>query len=250
MLCEASSVTKAIKTAWQQAGKPSEFSIKILETGEKGFLWFTKHPAIVSISYDPRKQTEQTVEKQIQPIIGRKQQLPQPSQSTAQDALRKKQHPRKGETPASNVAPQKSQLRELRGQPNIASAHTQQQPQKQQASQHQTQSPRPLGLDAAPSIIWADEQVSDISQWLQETLVLLESESKFTATIDKKNLRIVVDQPIIPGAEESKSLYISLSNLFMQALKKKNKKKFHGLSIIITIKGATHNGHQKANTAE
>jgi len=55
MLLEASTVEKAIEEAWNEVGKPAEFTIKILDAGKKGFFWFKKSPAIISITYDPRK---------------------------------------------------------------------------------------------------------------------------------------------------------------------------------------------------
>lgn len=60
MLHEASTVLKAIEQAWQESGKPTEFTIKVLELGKKSVLWFSKQRAIVSITYDPKKQTVST----------------------------------------------------------------------------------------------------------------------------------------------------------------------------------------------
>ena len=57
LLIQASSVEKAVDKAWSDAGQPTEFSIKILDFGEKGFLGITKRAAIVSILYEPQKQT-------------------------------------------------------------------------------------------------------------------------------------------------------------------------------------------------
>lgn len=49
---EASSIAKAIEKAWERAGKPSSFSVKIYETGEKNFLGFTKKSAKVGIFFE------------------------------------------------------------------------------------------------------------------------------------------------------------------------------------------------------
>ena len=57
MLQEASSVAKAIDQAWQESGKPKEFSLRVLQEPVKNFFGFVKKPAIVSIIYDPRKHT-------------------------------------------------------------------------------------------------------------------------------------------------------------------------------------------------
>ena len=57
ILQQGSSVEKAIEKAWIKAGTPTEFSIQILEFGKKGFLGITKKQAIVSITYNQRRQT-------------------------------------------------------------------------------------------------------------------------------------------------------------------------------------------------
>jgi len=49
---EASSIAKAIEKAWERAGKPQAFSVKIYETGEKNFLGFTKKSAKVGIFFE------------------------------------------------------------------------------------------------------------------------------------------------------------------------------------------------------
>lgn len=53
LLQEASSVEKAVALAWEAAGCPKEFTVKVLEKGERGFLGFSKKPAVVSIVYKP-----------------------------------------------------------------------------------------------------------------------------------------------------------------------------------------------------
>lgn len=55
MLQEASSIAKAVDKAWQEAGKPAEFTLKILQESQRNFFGLLKKPAIVSIIYDPRK---------------------------------------------------------------------------------------------------------------------------------------------------------------------------------------------------
>lgn len=49
---EASSIAKAIEQAWLSAGKPAEFSIKVLEEPQKNFLGFTIRSAKVALYFD------------------------------------------------------------------------------------------------------------------------------------------------------------------------------------------------------
>src|SRR5258708_17435903 len=82
MLHEASSVIKAIEKAWIESGKPLEFTINIHEVEEKNFFGFTKRPAIVSITYDPRKQPNKNFDKKEAPSAPSRQSRPQPARPT------------------------------------------------------------------------------------------------------------------------------------------------------------------------
>lgn len=57
---EASSIAKAVDQAWEKAGYPAEFSIKVLETPEKNFLGFTKRSAKIALFFDfvPKAKTK------------------------------------------------------------------------------------------------------------------------------------------------------------------------------------------------
>ncbi len=56
---EASSVFKAIEKAWDRAGKPHEFSVKIFEESKKNFFGLTTKSAKVGIFFDERAITKQ-----------------------------------------------------------------------------------------------------------------------------------------------------------------------------------------------
>lgn len=95
---EASSISKAIKNGWIKAGRPQEFSVKIFEEPEKGFLGlFTKKRAKIGIFFkeiaeapaervrkSPRQEfrTRHIQERQEGPSLGRpsQQQQRQPQQ--------------------------------------------------------------------------------------------------------------------------------------------------------------------------
>jgi predicted RNA-binding protein Jag len=57
ILQEANSIERAIDKAWNEAGKPKEFTIRVLDEGERNFLGLSRRPAIVSIFYKPEKVT-------------------------------------------------------------------------------------------------------------------------------------------------------------------------------------------------
>jgi predicted RNA-binding protein Jag len=66
ILQEGSSVLKAVEQAWSTAGKPQEFTIKVLESESKNFLGITTKPAIISITYEAKNQFVKTKERIIE----------------------------------------------------------------------------------------------------------------------------------------------------------------------------------------
>ncbi|MFC1894362.1 Jag N-terminal domain-containing protein [Candidatus Dependentiae bacterium] len=73
MLQEGATVFKAIKKAWNNCDKPEEFTIKILEFGEKSFFGITKKPAVVSINYNIKKQPKKPEYKFEKKEVSRKE---------------------------------------------------------------------------------------------------------------------------------------------------------------------------------
>lgn len=49
---EGSSVVKAVEKAWEAAGKPKEFSVKVFEEAQKNFLGLTTKSAKIAIFFD------------------------------------------------------------------------------------------------------------------------------------------------------------------------------------------------------
>ncbi len=52
---EASSISKAIDQAWNRAGKPTEFSVKVLETPERNLFGLTVKSAKIALFFDEQK---------------------------------------------------------------------------------------------------------------------------------------------------------------------------------------------------
>ncbi len=55
---EASSISKAIDLAWNRAGKPSQFSIKVLEEPERNMFGLTVKSAKIAIFFEEQRKAE------------------------------------------------------------------------------------------------------------------------------------------------------------------------------------------------
>lgn len=182
ILQEDSSVVKAIEKAWNQSGRPSTFTVNILNFEEKGLFGFLKQPAVVSVAYDPIKRT--VYEKR--PVVG-------PNKSN------------KKKTEPYVVPNNKKPVSKERKESKI---------KKDQ-------------------ILWKDEFVSFVKLSFKDILKIMGFSVGFTVSVENKMLNIFLDSKILKDAEDEKMFFISISNLLMQFLKRKYKKKFSNYYLII-----------------
>lgn len=206
MLHEASSVTKAVEKAWAESGKPTEFTIRVLEVGEKNFLGMTKRPAIVSITYDPKKQGGAVARKDFRsgrPAGSVEVRQPRPAVRQPMPAMEKKDVPV--------------------------------QDRQRQAGQ---QAPRPQGQGqfVAYDENWTPELAADVQACFKDIADLFVISTPYEVKVDKKMLYIIFSSAILSTPDEDRQLFVSLSYLLIQILKKKHKKKFRGFHLIINTK--------------
>lgn len=243
MLHEASSVAQAIEKAWVESGKPEEFTINILEPGKKGLFGFiTKRPAIVSITYDPKKISQR---QERAANHDRKA-----NQSRRQERLedRKPGRQQSGHAPAQKenrpqVRDQKATQRPA-GQEGERAGRQQQQDRPSANNLNQRQEKSGFQVD-----LWTPELADQIKVWLQELCALMEISVQFTTHIDKKILHVTFQERIF-SADDERALYMSLAYVLMQFLKKAHKKKFHNCHIVISTKGFGVHDKRTSSTPE
>lgn len=205
MLHEASTVIKAIQKAWEDAGKPLEFTVNIHEIGEKNFLGFTKRPAIISLSYDPKK-------------LAAKAPMPKKEFGPARP---------KGFKPREEKKPEFRP----RGQPLERGRGPQAPTLIKQRPSREEMRPQPMHEER-----WEQEWVHDISDWFKDVASLLGTDSPFSVNADRKMLTITFERNVLPTIEDERQLFSSLSYLAIQFLKKKHKKKLRGFHLVISSK--------------
>ncbi len=226
MLHEASSVAKAIEKAWAEAGKPTEFTIKVLEAGEKNFLGLSKRPAIVSITYEPRKQTVRqqdagkTQDRKASTPVAKNTSAPKPS-TGAKDQIR--------------PLPKREPIKPMP-----------QKPLQQKSVQQKPQQPRELVKDVKDKnfadqgeLIWQDEWVAFVSKEFKELLAIWGAAQGMSTKVDKKTLTINLDDRLHTDSNEERNACVSFSYLLVQFLKRHYRKKFRGFQLIILPKKNT-----------
>ncbi|KKQ33419.1 MAG: hypothetical protein US49_C0001G0099 [candidate division TM6 bacterium GW2011_GWF2_37_49] len=229
MLREASSITKAIEKAWIESGKPAEFTIKILEKGEKNFLGMSKRPAIVSITYGPIFGSDRQRNKSFTQVRSfNKPQASNVNQGVIEN--RDKQQL------------QKVAVKEDSKRYDSSLRNTGTQTQKREVLVDKA-------IQADREIIsWNAEMADYCTDNLKEILSVLRIESFFIAKINNKNLVIIFDKNIATAvAEDLKSFFASVAHILMQLLKRKYKKRFKGIQIIINHTASNDTSNSTSN---
>lgn len=94
---EGSSISKAIESAWTRAGKPSQFSVKILEEPERNMFGLIRKSAKIALFFEEKQRHEQPSysERPREPRRPQKQASfsPQPERRSEPQRTEKKKRP-------------------------------------------------------------------------------------------------------------------------------------------------------------
>lgn len=220
---EASSISKAIEQAWNRAGKPQEFKVKIFEEPQRNMLGFTTKPAKIAFFFD-----EQHV-----PVEGKKPQFPQkkytaqPHQPAQQPD--KRQHPQYQPRPQQQQAPQ----RPVQPRPE---AHVKQQPAAPMHTDanRQQQQPRPQQPRQRSQAVWADDAVAAAQNWIQQTLQHLGlANITFTSNVDGNLLHVQFSSPIVENEGKERMLFSSFAHLIILTVRHVCKRQLGNLKVVL-----------------
>jgi|WetSurMetagenome_2_1015567.scaffolds.fasta_scaffold153456_1 predicted RNA-binding protein Jag len=220
ILHEAPTILKAIEKAWLDSGKPLEFTVHVHEEGEKNFLGISKRPAIVSITYEPKayepRRQPKAPEKREQPSFARGQR-PQPERGKRD---------------------QRTDVRPKREFPEKTYQQPQPQPYQQQQQMQQQRQRQPMAQQQqfSQEEFWTNELVNDIQIWFKEMITLLGITTAYDHKTDRRMLQLIFQDAVLPTADDERQLFIGMSYLLIQFLKKKYKKKLRGYHLVITTK--------------
>ena len=203
---EASSISKAIEKAWEAAGHPKEFSIKIFEDPKKNFIGMTVQSAKVGIFFndkvttvDERKQKSESYQKRADTTSSRSSASPRTS--TPQDAALVK---RNNDT--------KPQLKERA--PQIK--------------------PVPASEATEVRVLWSPEMITAVQDWLTGACSLLGIDNlPCKIETSRYYLTVHLQMQVASDQEKEKQLCRSFSVLLMQALRHTFKRPLRGFKIIV-----------------
>lgn len=244
MLHEASSVTKAVQKAWENSGKPREFTINVLELGETNFFGFSKRPAIVSITFDPRNLASQgkndrrdQSRPQRHPHSGREdeQRRDQRNQRPDRNATDQRQQrttdrPLRADQPQRQQQPQDANMRDMQREQKPREQYVSREQQGLRDGREQSAG----GFDMDELAVWTPELSADLQSDTAALVTNAQIGIPYTVTFDKRNAVVAFASPVFPEQDLERQLFMSMSYLLIQFLKKKHKKKLRGFHITVT----------------
>jgi hypothetical protein len=192
---EASSIEKAIFQAWQRAGQPDDFSIRIFEVPQKNFFGFTIKSAKIAIFFQ-----EQPKKKEAKPV----QQQPQ-----------QQAKPKVQARPLPEQKPKTMQPREK-------VQESREQGDAQQAAKPKNDTP-----------LWTPSMVQYSQKWLDDLFVLAEQKKiPFVIEPQKYHLKVMFDKALFDDEERCKTFYRSCAHLLLQSLRNTCKRPLKGFKVV------------------
>lgn len=212
---EASSLGKAIEQGWVKAGKPQEFSIRILEEAQKNFLGMTTRSAKIALYFGEKPVRQQAPATQPQP---KAKPAPRPAA---------KELPEKREFAPTQQPAQREQTHQKRQQDRPANEQKELAPRDQQRKDQQPRQRRESQ--------WTPAMIELASNWMNETLRTLEL-NDISFTIEPQNfyLRITFDKHLLPEQERERRLLAHCANLLIETLKRRFRVGLRGHKIVLT----------------
>lgn len=192
---EASSIGKAIETAWMQAGKPSEFTVRIFEESQKNMFGFTSKPAKIGIFFEETKNQQKS------------------SQYTA---------------PVRDVQKQDNQKHKEKEVVKVAAPK-----HKEQTEKPAPVKPK-RDEDQQQTSPWNEQMIAYTQGWLEQLLKELNVSNTFAVTPERYHLKINFTMPIFEQPEKNRAFFRSSSHLLLQSIRNNFKRPLKGFKVILT----------------
>lgn len=204
---EASSIIKAIEKAWNRAGSPKEFSVKIFEEPQKNFIGLTVKPAKIALLFTDEKMA--TI-KEASPVSA-------PFKAKQVQKASPKPEIKVTTSGSAKIKPLVNQeIKNIKEkQVNLVNPENKQEKDKERE-------------------IWPKNLIDTVSENLHDVLRILNLEHiKYVIKDDNFHLRINFEKPLFSDKAKEHSFFVSLSTLLLQVLKYKNKRPFKGYKIVL-----------------
>ncbi len=213
LMQEASSLIKAIEKAWENAGKPKEFSIKVFEEPKKNFIGMTVQSAKVGIFFDEKSPLKKVEKEEFK----KREQVSAKNISSAQV----KQY----SEPAQTAEKTRYQQKTITQQPP--------QQKRERPVEQRTHQPQPQSQKE----VWTQEMIDMVNVWLKGMFERLNRPNvTFTTQASSYQLNVKFDGVINQTPERDQQLMRSFALLLMQTLRHSLKRPLRGFKVMLIVK--------------
>jgi hypothetical protein len=225
---EASSIFKAIEKAWERAGKPGNFSVKIFEDCQRSFFGLTKKQAKIGLFFDEMVNQEET-----SPSYA-KEHRSSVNTANGEHHATPKYHEKRPRSPRNTHHETTTHQ----------SAHVTTQ---EQTSETKVQRKKPAPRVPVPHQEGTTNLVKAIEVWLAAIV----SKANLpvvphTVTQRGNRLQVTFDRMIFDDPMKNTGLFRSLSYLLLGMVKNRYKREFRFLKVVLTTRDA-HSHDTAAN---
>lgn len=253
---EASSVIKAIEKGWASAGKPTEFTVKVLEQPTYNFLGFNVKQAKISFFFDDRTITAVT-EKQ-----GRGEgQVRESKRTDGRTTSRRESNQSQQQRRQSDHFTARSTQKTESNQPRSRDSESHNQPRQQQSKPQQARQQRPeRSADArmpqrnganeptqqrnienqerAPQVTWSPEVTTMAKDWIQQFLSTIHKGNiQFTTNVQNHILKVDFSGSITGNNQKELMLFKNAAHLLMSSLRNATNSELKQLKVVFSTQG-------------
>lgn len=222
---EASTIGKAIETAWERAGQPQSFSVKIFENPEYGFFGMTKKYGKIALFFDENSSQSNVKKKnELSPADNKKAKSQKKVQVQEKDPVRTQEKIKNDHASMSSKSELVTGNTKHKKEPVHPSSNTPSERSKEN------------GLKTHNShYVWTDSMVAHVNDIVKEVVNLLDRpDISFNIKNEQHNLKIIFNGLLVNEAHKEYSFYKHFAHLIITALRTKFKTEFKHLRLVLS----------------
>lgn len=227
---EGSTISKAVESAWQSAGKPHEFTIKILEEPQHNFIGMTTRSAKIALFFKEPviagKQSHDKTDRAGRPERdtrnrSKKSRSPRPESGNGRGSFTRENRPFSG--PEEAAWPKERESRKPRERMQEV-AHKE---QMQESSD-----------DTFEGVFWTPEMITMAKDWLHESLSALNlAHLNYTCDVNRLYFKVAFDEPVNADTATERQIFRSFAMLLMQHMRNRLKRPLKGFKVVLSRGG-------------
>lgn len=249
---EGSTISKAVESAWQSAGKPTEFTVKVLEEPIHNFIGMTTRSAKVALFYkEPYSSGKQSHDKSDRYGKNDRHERSNDKHERTNDRTNDRDNrtarPKKQQrTPRPEGTQQpKAPFVQPKERPARTEFHATEEAAPTRTRPSYDETPRPThheaegqDLAAFDGVFWTPEMITMAKDWLQGSLVALDLPNmNYTTEVNRLYFKVEFADPVNANVATERQIFRSFAMLLMQHMRNRLKRPLKGFKVVLSRGG-------------